>query len=155
MQYRVYNTSTGTLGRILDSTIGLNLAQNEVLLEVEISGTPSFDPETQYLELQEEVDLENNKWLRYWLVVNKTPLEIAQEDWVPGYAKRIVAPMAMITDPNDNNGVKIFAWFQAQGLPIEKDDVNVRLYCNTILPEHQFLVDMYEGIITIEDYPIE
>jgi len=155
MQHRVYNTSTGTLGRILDSTIGLNLSQNEVLLVVERNEQPAHDPVTQKLELNEYVDLENLKWVREWNIINKTALEIAQEDWIQGYAKRIVAPMAMITDPNDNNGVKMFAWFQAQNLPIEKDGTNVRLYCNVILPEHQFLINMYGGMITIEDYPTE
>lgn len=138
----------------MDNTIGLTLEPNEILLEVIIEPIPQYDPYTQRMHVVETVNPETQEWVKSYIVEDKTPLEIERLDWTyNNYAKRIVAPMAMITDPNDNNGVKMYTWFQAQGLPTEKNGTNIRLYCNTILPEHQYLVSMYGGIITIENYP--
>lgn len=68
----------------------------------------------------------------------------------PQYAKRIIAPVSLIMD---DVGVKMYNWFQLNMFPILKFGNNVHLYCNTILPEHQAIVDSLQGIIIIEDRP--
>lgn len=66
------------------------------------------------------------------------------------YAKRIVAPKDLILD---DIGIKMYGWFQLNGFPIVTKSTNVYLYCNTILPQHQAIVDQLQGVITIEDRP--
>lgn len=68
----------------------------------------------------------------------------------PRYVKRIIAPINMMMD---DVGVKMYNWFQINNLPILKLGNTVQLYCNTILPEHQSIVDSLSGIINIEDRP--
>lgn len=66
------------------------------------------------------------------------------------YEKRIVAPINLIMD---DIGIKMYGWFQLNGLPIITKDSNVYLYCNTILPEHQTILDQLQGVITVENRP--
>lgn len=66
------------------------------------------------------------------------------------YAKRIVAPKDLILD---DIGIKMYGWFQLNGFPIVTKATDVYLYCNTILPQHQAIVDQLQGVITIEDRP--
>ena len=66
------------------------------------------------------------------------------------YAKRIVAPKDLILD---DIGIKMYGWFQLNGFPIVTKATNVYLYCNTILPQHQAIVDQLQGVITIENRP--
>jgi len=77
--------------------------------------------------------------------------ELGSNYWhYPQYLKRIVAPIELILD---DIGIKMYGWFQLNGFPILKLGENVNLYCNTILPEHQSIVDQLQGVITIEDRP--
>jgi len=70
-------------------------------------------------------------------------------DWsYPEYVKRIVAPITLIMD---DIGVKIYSWFQLNNLPVVTVDDKVYLYCASILPEHQYVIDMYKGVIIVED----
>jgi hypothetical protein len=70
-------------------------------------------------------------------------------DWsYPDYLKRIVAPISLIMD---DYGIKMYGWFSINNLPTVTVENTVYLYCNTILPEHQAIVDSYQGIITVEN----
>lgn len=77
--------------------------------------------------------------------------EIGTDYWhYPNYAKRIIAPQELIFD---DNGIKMYGWFNIQQFPILKIGTQLHLYCNTIRPEHQVIVDGFSGLITIEDRP--
>lgn len=90
------------------------------------------------------------------LAENRTPEdsqlildELGSQYWqYPQYAKRIIAPQELIFD---DNGIKMYGWFNIQGFPILKINTSLHLYCNTILPEHQAIVDSFGGLLTIED----
>lgn len=121
------------------------------IIELEVIRDPV--PEilaTQRLEDYWEV--ENNTYYRLkYNIINKTQEELLIEDWgFSDYAKRIVAPDDLIFE---DTGIKMFGWFSINDFPIKKVNDFVRLYCNVILPEHQAIVDMYAGIIVIEDRP--
>jgi hypothetical protein len=78
-------------------------------------------------------------------------LNYTEDDWnYPNYAKRIIAPLSLILD---DTGIKMYGWFQINGFPVVKRNTSAYLYCNTILPEHQQIVDQLQGVITIEDRP--
>ena len=68
----------------------------------------------------------------------------------PQYAKRIIAPQELIFD---DNGIKMYGWFNIQGFPIIKIETQLHLYCNVILPEHQAIVDSFGGLLIIQDRP--
>jgi hypothetical protein len=77
--------------------------------------------------------------------------ELGSDYWhYPQYVKRIVAPIELILD---DIGIKMYGWFQLNNFPIIKMGQSVNLYCNTILPEHQEIVNQLQGIIIIEDRP--
>lgn len=77
--------------------------------------------------------------------------ELGIDYWhYPKFAKRIIAPIELIFD---DNGIKMYGWFNINNFPIVKIDSTLHLYCNTILPEHQAIVDGFSGLITIEDRP--
>jgi hypothetical protein len=87
----------------------------------------------------------------YLSPMDENELNYTTDDWnYPNFAKRIIAPISLIMD---DIGVKMYGWFQINGLPTVTRNNNVYLYCNTILPEHQQVVDNLQGIITIEDRP--
>jgi hypothetical protein len=67
------------------------------------------------------------------------------------YSKRIVAPIQLIMD---DIGIKMYGWFQVNKFTIVRKLPNVRLYCNSILPEHQAVVDSLQGLIVIENRPV-
>lgn len=73
------------------------------------------------------------------------------DDWsYPSYVKRIIAPISLIMD---DTGIKMYGWFNLNNLPVVNKNNTIYLYCNVILPEHQAIVDSYQGIITIENKP--
>ena len=77
--------------------------------------------------------------------------ELGNDYWqYPSYAKRIIAPQDLIFD---DNGIKMYGWFNIQGFPIMKIGTQLHLYCNTILPQHQAIVNGYGGLLTIQDRP--
>ena len=90
----------------------------------------------------------------YLSVSDQNDREKTNDDWAyPTQAKRIVAPIGLIMN---DIGIKMYGWFQLNKLPIETENnqTQVHLYCNTILPEHQSVVDSLSGIVTIEDRPV-
>lgn len=77
--------------------------------------------------------------------------ELGNTYWqYPQYAKRIIAPQELIFD---DNGIKMYGWFNIQGFPIIKIEAQLHLYCNVILPEHQAIVDSFGGLLIIQDRP--
>ena len=127
-----------------------------VELEVFFTDSPEFDPETQTASFVWEADTEAKTYTRVWTVTDLTQEEIdrrdALETWkYPNWAKRIVAPIALVLD---DIGIKMYGWFQLNGFPVDKsDEETVHLYCNTILEEHQDIVQALGESIYIEDRP--
>jgi len=82
-----------------------------------------------------------------------SPYEIAIRGWsYPEYAKRIIAPKSLSTDPV---GIAMYVWFQVNGLPVvPMPDGTVQMYCNEILEEHNAIIQNLQGVITIEDRPV-
>ena len=82
---------------------------------------------------------------------DENDINYTTDDWsYPNFEKRIIAPTSLIMA---DIGVKMFGWFQINGLPTVTKNDNVYLYCNTILPEHQQVVDDLQGVISVEDRP--
>lgn len=98
-----------------------------------------------YIEALEETGFSNLTRLTEILTL------LGDDYWqYPQYAKRIIAPQELIFS---DNGIKMYGWFNINNFPILKIATNLNLYCNTILPEHQAIVDSFAGLITIEDRP--
>ncbi len=134
-------------GWLPDHIVELTVIENE---------QPEHDPELQHISSQWQVDAEAKTYTLTWTVRDLTPEEIQeienQKNWPHHeWAKRIVAPMELIMD---DVGIKMYGWFQINGFPVVKaDDTTVHLYCNTILAQHQSIVDSLSGAIYIEDSP--
>jgi hypothetical protein len=118
-------------------------------LEVIIEPTPEI---LLTQKLEEYWEIENNIYYKLkYNILNKTQEELLVEDWqFLEYSKRIVAPDSLIFE---DAGIKMFGWFSINNFPIKKIGNFVRLYCNTILPQHQDIVDMYAEVIIVEDRP--
>lgn len=98
-----------------------------------------------YIEVLAETGFSNPSRL------SETLTAVGEDYWhYPQYAKRIIAPQELIFD---DNGIKMYGWFNINNFPILKLGTNLNLYCNTILPDHQTIVDAFGGSITIEDRP--
>ena len=79
------------------------------------------------------------------------PEYINVDGWAhPEYAKRIVAPIKLVMH---DIGVRFHAWFTVRQYPMERVGETLHCYLHTIAPEHQYAVDAFEGMITIEDKP--
>ena len=112
---------------------------------------PEYDETTKNVSYEWGVDLDELTYTQSWQIIEKTAYEIAMQDWAyPEYQKRIVAPDALLLD---DVGSKVFNWFTGKGLPFENHGDNIRLYFNDVLPQHQALVNQFEGVIVIEDKP--
>jgi hypothetical protein len=135
----------------LGSPQQLVLPNNVIELDLTEDPEPSYSGTTQKLTSQRVVDVTNKRWNLEWTVVNKTEYEIAMEDWdSSAHLLRIVAPIQLIMD---DIGIKMYGWFQLNNLPIVNKITTVRLYCNSILPEHQAVVDQLQGVIVVENIP--
>jgi hypothetical protein len=130
------------------------LPPNVVELLVVNTQPPTYNETTQYVNSDWQVDLQTLQYIQSWTIQDKTQYEIAMEDWRhPQYQKRIIAPKELLFD---DIGIKMFGWFQLNGLPVELvGDTYIYLWCNEILPEHQTIVDNLQGIIQIQDRPVE
>lgn len=91
-----------------------------------------------------------------WGKREPTPEELAEmeqeevvTDWLHNYPMRIVAPRSLTIH---DVGIAMFVHFSIEGLPIVKigDDL-IHIYCNEIMPQHQELIEQFQGIITIEN----
>jgi hypothetical protein len=157
---QLYNTSTdkpvgkikknGGLSIFKDSIPGF--MQNIIELDVVFLNPPEYDKNTQKLTGGEwSADLENLQWRKTWQIIEKTELEIIKDNWkYNNYSKRIVCPIQLVFE---DIGVKMYAWFQLNNLPVYSNGEIVELYCNEILPEHQQIVDGLSNIIQIQDKP--
>lgn len=168
MKYIFYNTMTSTIegdirntpfNGIWDSKLSDVpgwLPQHIIELHVIQSNPPQYDPTTEYITDGWDLDLDNKTLTRTYKVLSRTQEEIefntALQQWrYPDFAKRIIAPVSLATN---DIGAKMYVWFKLNDLPVIKTNENtVHLYCNTVLPEHQAIVDDLQGIVTIEDRP--
>lgn len=93
---------------------------------------------------------ENNNWTWYFIsILDQNEINKTTDDWCyPNFSKRIVAPSNLIMD---DIGIKMYGWFQINNLPVENVGNFVHLYCNTILPEHNTIIQNLEGLIQIQD----
>ena len=122
------------------------LPHNVIELNVINTPRPQYNPKLQKLNTRWEKQLSD--WVEVHTVINKTELELQQEDWKHhSFSKRIIAPIELA-----NQYPQIKVWFDLKGFPIEVVDNLVHLYCNTIEPSHQQLVDSLD-VITIEERP--
>lgn len=125
------------------------------IIELVIIDTPPppYDQQTQHLMQSWYIDLINFEYKKTWVIQNKTQYEIAIEEWkYVQYTKRIIAPADLIFN---DIGIKMYGWFKLNDLPVELIGDYIYLWCNEILPEHQTIVDSLNGIIVIEDKPLE
>jgi hypothetical protein len=154
---RIYNKITGELGSTVKYpyTVDGVLFQEDsthVLLEIVNIPPENYDKKThQVIEGAWIIDLEARTYTKQYSVVEKTTYELAVEDWKHmDYTLRIVAPVGLVMD---DLGIKFHAWFTVRGYPIERVGEQLYCYCHTIAPEHQYAVDTFQGLITIEDRP--
>ena len=131
------------------------LAPELVELVVTEQPAPNYDPTTQQATSNWQVDLQTLQYIQSWTIKNKTPYELAVEDWIHmDYALRIKCPLAFVMD---DIGLKFHNWFIACGYPIERNGGYLYAYCNTISPDHQAIVDqlLLANIIELHNRPIE
>jgi hypothetical protein len=122
-------------------------------IELEVVQTPRPEiTNIQILQSEWVVDTINKTYTLIHNVRNKTQYEIDIENWNHvEYSLRIKAPIQLIMD---DIGIKMYGWFQINNLPVEnKNDGYIYLYCNIILPDHQNVIDLFQGVIIIENKP--
>ena len=152
MKTILYNDQTKQLSRIYENGYNVPIPKHEqsyiFVLEVIEAEPKPYDPPTQRIYSKWVKDLEAKQYRREWTVENKTPYELAMQDWhEPDYSKRIRAPKTLALEYP-----QMYVWFQINDLPIHKDGAEALLYCNEILAEHQPLVDSL-GSVTVENRP--
>jgi hypothetical protein len=168
MKTTLFNTQTGnTIGGIREGSFNgiWNSALSKqpgwlpdhiIELLVVQTDQPEYDPKVQRISSHWIVDVEEELYTMTWTVVDIPQSEIdynnAVQDWPhKEWAKRIVAPIDLAMD---DVGAKMYVWFTLNGFPVSRAGENtVHLYCNTILPQHQAIVDSLGEIVTIEDRP--
>ncbi len=168
MKTILYNQLTNkTVGRIREGTFSgiWNSALSNVpgwlpdhIVELTVvqSEQPDYDPVVQRVSSQWIIDVEEKTYTQQWTVQDIPQNEInynnALLNWpYPKWEKRIVAPIQLAMH---DVGAKMYVWFQLMGFPVERaDEQTVHLYCNTILPEHQSIVDELGDAVTIEERP--
>jgi hypothetical protein len=145
-----YTTYDGRPGRIDAPWIQLEI------IEVQ---APTIDEYTQRTALSYDININdvideygiNGTATEVWQIEDKTAYEIAMQSWShPEYLKKIIAPKQLVLD---DTGIKMLGWFQVNNFPYESKGDNVELYCNTILPEHEPIIEMYGDLVTVEDRP--
>lgn len=115
------------------------------------SDPPPHNPSTQNISTNQIYDIENKECRTEYTLTDKTQYEVDMENWhAPEYAKKIVAPISLIME---DVGIKMYGWFTINNLPVITIDNIVELYCNSILPEHQFIINSYGDLLTIVDRP--
>jgi hypothetical protein len=116
------------------------------------SDPPAYDYSTQNISNDEVFDIINKEYRREYTITDKSQYEIDMQTWsAPEYSKRIIAPISLIMD---DFGIKMYGWFNINNLPVITRDDIVELYCNSILPEHQFVIDNYGELLSIEERPV-
>ena len=127
----------------------------EELVELVLIPTdpPEYDSGLEYLRDIWTVNLENNTYEQSYEVFPYTEQEIAMRGWHhPEFEQRIVAPDSLV---NDYPAIGVHMIINK--LPIEpSEDGNLLyLYMDFIRPEHQALVDSLQGVLMIEDRPVQ
>lgn len=103
-------------------------------------------PSATELEVVETTsELVEGKWTITHTKRYKTPLELWHHK---DLSLRIKAPISLL---EAMPGIAYSA--EKRKLMVEADEEFVYLYCNTILPAHQGLVNQYQNVIEIEETP--
>lgn len=75
---RLYNISTGWLGRKQEDSEHLTVKEGHVKLTVVENVKPEFNPETQYLEQYEIIDVEDATWTLLFVIEDYTAEQLEQ-----------------------------------------------------------------------------
>lgn len=124
------------------------LPSNIVELDVIYATKPTPSATQKVVESWEVTD---TQYKQIFTLVNKTPYEIAVDNWVyMQWALRITAPKTMLFQTDV--GAPMFAYLSInQNIIINKDDTNYYVYVNTIEQQFQYIIDTYS--LTVENRP--
>lgn len=115
-------------------------------------GSPSISS-TQLVE--SSAGLVDDKWVISYTVRDKTADEIFEESWIDKNSSlRIKISVAEIKANQQLQGFvsQLILWWNLMKFTHEVDGEFAYFYCNKILPEHQSIVDAFDGFIVIESY---
>ena len=128
--------------------------QHIIELTVVEKDPPEYDPALKRLTWEWIADKKKKTY-------TKTPVltDIPQEEILEAqrlklwphkqYVKRVKVPQDFIFS---DIGPKFHTWFVLEGLPVEKKDEVIYMYCKKILEQHQAIIDNYP-LITEENSP--
>ncbi|NCD42972.1 MAG: hypothetical protein EOL88_12895 [Bacteroidia bacterium] len=113
-----------------------------------VTATPPTITSSQ--KLIESWSFSYGKYKQSWQVVEKT---LADTWHFEDYSMRIKIPLTTINSNLDVQEFvsKLIMWWNLTGLSHTADAENSYFYCNFIYPEHQAIVDAFQGLITIEN----
>lgn len=142
----LYLTDLKNSGVILDgSPIGINEQHQTAVAKVSVISSESVSEKNIIIYKVNDVF----NWKFYNQADQTLLYEYSNDDWTyKQFSKRIVAPVELILQYSSFE-----TWFRLNNLPIVKIDSILYCYCNTILPEHQSLIDTLVDVIKIEDRP--
>jgi hypothetical protein len=113
---------------------------------------PEILPTQKRIESWEVV---GEQYVQSWQVVDKTPLEL----WhYPEFAKRIKIAVASLANEQAKEFASILIlWWSAKENVLKRtsDDEFLYFYCGQVLPEHQSIVEYFQGVFFDENRPNE
>ena len=148
MKNILHNTKLNTFSKIYENGYDVPIPEDYVKKLVVV------DVDKPALEVNQwatsKYVVKGDEYKQVWTVHTKTAYQIACEGWQHmDYAIRIVAPKELALSYPE-----IYVWFQVNDFPIEKQEGQVLLYCNEVLPQHQPLIDAIDSIY-VEKRPVE
>ena len=175
MKTILYNTiSQSTEGPVRDGSFNdiydsrFSITPGELppfILELEVVYTLQIehDPNTHKLDYTWEIDTQNLKRTQVWISTELSQQEkdtrnlfiyeqqLLMGGWQhPQFEKRIIAPVELIMQYP-----QMETWFRINNLPIVRVDTTLFCYCNVILEAHNQLVLALQGIVSIENRPLQ
>lgn len=109
-------------------------------------------------KLEQSWEIQDDKYVQVWTVIEKTPYEIAIEGWHhQDYAMRIKISMGEVMNNAQLQQFvsQLVLWWNLTKLQHEVDQQYAYFYCNFIFPEHQDIVTAFGELIEIENKPVE
>ena len=158
MRQIIYNDQTKQLSKFYENGYNVPIPAHEqsyiFVLDVIEPEQPSHDPITQKITSKWVKDLEAREYRKEWTVENKTPYELAMQDWhEPDYSKRIEADVELLdpVNPNLTQEVsdlihRLYNYLRAQGLPEHGENGTKYIYINVVQPQHQAFADSLNGL---------
>lgn len=128
------------------------LPEGIVLLECVTADLPEYEPDTQYLKPTQIIDLIKKQYITSFEIVNYTKQELFDKDWIhTQYSKRLTISQSVIFS---QEGSSFYALLTLEGLPIEKREDKIVVWCNKIEAAHQDFFDQLksQGLLTEEEY---